>query len=144
MNLFRLACLIPLLAFTSSCTARQTTLQLASDYQTIPMPSFTARGADLGGQLPKYAQIRVYELTGDCSLPNCPIVWDVVVPEEHSPTEFVYGGFPGFGSQTVISAQPLKPNQRYLLMTLRSDFGDRAGAGEFYFRVTSEGEVVAD
>ncbi len=144
MNSFRLLLFAFLVAATCSCTAGKTKIRLASDYQTLPMPSFVTQDAARSGQLPKFAQIRVYELTKDCTLPNCPIVWDVVVPEDHSPTEFVYGGFPGFGSQTVISAQPLQPDRRYLLMTLPSEFGVQSGGGDFYFRVTPEGEVLAD
>ena len=145
MNRFRTTALLAaLVALACSCSGQKTNIRLASDYQTLPMPSFMAQDASRSGQLPKFAQIRVYEMSKGCQLPNCPIVWDVVVPEDHSPTEFVYGGFPGFGSQTVISAQPLQPDRRYLLMTLPSQFGDRSGGGEFHFRVSSEGEVIAD
>ena len=145
MNVLRI--LLPLFfaaAIVASCASAKTNVRLANNYQTIPMPSFVAQDSSRSGQLPRFAQIRVYQMDKGCALPNCPIIWDVVVPEDHSPTEFVYGGFPGFGSQTVISAQPLEPNRRYLLVTLPSQFGDRTGAGEFYFRVTAEGEVLAD
>ena len=139
-----LTVLTALVTLATACSGKTTNIKLASDYQTLPMPSFIAQDSSRGGQLPKFAQIRVYELSRGCELPNCPIVWDVIVPEDHSPTEFVYGGFPGFGSQTVISAQPLQPDRRYLLVTLPSQFGQRTGGGEFHFRVTTEGEVLAD
>lgn len=107
------------------------------------MPSFYAKDADTAGELPQFAQIRVYELTERCTPPNCPIVWDVVVASKHAPNEFVYGGFPGFGAQTVIPAKPLQPGARYLLVTLPNEYGSPDGRGEFYFRVTEEGRVVA-
>ena len=62
------------------------------------MPKFVARDLTVPGQTPNFQQIRVYELTDDCTGRTCPVMWDVSVAEDHSPSEFVYGGFPGFGS----------------------------------------------
>lgn len=126
------------------CSKSSTTLGLIGSTQTLPMPSFYAIDKSASGNLPRYAQIRVYEITSDCSLTNCPIIWDVVVSEKHAPDEFVYGGFPGFGAQTVIAAQPLKPKSHYLLVTLPDIFGSQSGHGQLYFRVTEEGHVVEE
>ena len=127
-----------------ACASNRTELGLIGSNQEIPMPSFYARNDSASGDLPSFAQIRVYELTGDCKLPDCPIVWDVVVSEKHAPNEFVYGGFPGFGSQTVIPAKPLVPQKRYLLVTVPDVYGTPDGHGSYHFRVTPEGRVVED
>lgn len=132
------------LALTAGCARGQTELSLANSPQRLPMPQFIARDTDSDGQEPNFSRIRVYELNDRCTGESCPIMWDVTVAEDRSPSQFVYGGFPGFGANAVLSARPLEPNRRYLLVTLPTSGKQRDGRGEFRFRVTPQGEVLPD
>lgn len=141
---FGLVLIVLLLALSTlaGCAQPMTDLRLASSPQRLPMPKFVARDQNARGGLPTFSQIRVYELNDDCILDTCPVVWDVTVAEDHSPNEFVYGGFPGFGSQTIVSAKELRKNQRYLLVTVPTTA--KTGRGEFRFRISPQGDVIPD
>ncbi len=143
LNVYFVLALVVTLTLTA-CSKSTTLLQLAPGVQKLPMPKFTARDPEGKGQRPRYSELKVHELTEACQLTDCPVVWDVVVAEEHSPTEFVYGGFPGFGSQTIVSARELKSNQRYLLVAYPAEQKDRSGFGTYHFRITNDGLVVPD
>lgn len=132
-----------LVSSTSACAHGSTRLGIVGSEQQLPMPAFFASDESNIGSLPRYSQIRVYQLDKSCKVPHCPIVWDVVVGSRHAPAEFIYGGFPGFGAQTVIPARPLLPGKQYLLVTMPDKAEAPYGRGQFRFEVTEAGKVVA-
>ena len=98
---------------------------------------------DKDGQRPVYSLIKVYEKKGSCEVPECPIMWHVEISDKQSPTEFVYGGFLGLGSMTIVSAQPLKAPGKYELIVSKStQLGSESIEGYYRFDIDEEGALI--
>ena len=87
-----------------------------------------------------YSEIIVYE-DDQCSAENCRVMWHVVVPDKGGPEEFVYGGIPTFGAQTIVPAQHLKPNTNYVIKVGAADKRFQHARGRLGFRLSESGSL---
>lgn len=140
MKRLLLAFAIISLLTTAACTRPNITLSVASDKERLPYPKFRADDLSAEGVWPEFSEIKVYQVN-NCRVPKCPIVWQVVVSEDRSPREIIYGALPSFGAQTIIASEPLKPGQSYR-MELGTASGTRqTGSGAINFSVNRNGFV---
>ncbi len=140
MKRLLLAFAIVSLLTTAACTRPNITLTVASEKERIPYPKFRADDLSADGVWPEFSEIKVYHVS-DCVVPKCPIVWQVVVSEDRSPREIIYGALPSFGAQTIIASAPLERGERYR-MELGTASGTRqSGSGFINFSVDDNGFV---
>ncbi len=124
----------------AACSGGHITLTPSSDKERIPQPKFKANDLAAEGILPEFSQIRVFELD-NCIVPNCPIIWHVVVSRDRSPREIIYGALPSFGAQTIISSNPLETGKSYRLELGTAKGNLEKGSGHLEFSVDEEGYI---
>jgi hypothetical protein len=129
------------LLFTVGCATRTIEVNLASDQERIPHPSFVANDMTQKHAWPEYSEIKVYKLVQNCQVPQCPLVWNVVVSGEKSPRKIVYGALPSFGSMTIVAPQELQPGQSYALGLDRAENTPATGKGSINFIVNDDGTI---
>jgi hypothetical protein len=88
-----------------------------------------------------FNEILVYE-TGSCEIPKCRVMWHVLVPDKSGPKDFVYGGIPTFGSQTIVPAHRLRANRSYLLVVGASEVRFEQSSGELAFGISDQGQLA--
>jgi len=119
-------------------------VNLSSNQRFIPEPVFLLTDKSNEGEKPSYSRVKVYEQVDSCSVPDCPLLWEVVVPLRYSPNKFHYGRNLGFGTITLIPAKNLKLNRDYTMLLTSSLHGNNESVeGRFHFRVDERGQVVS-
>ncbi|MCB0322855.1 MAG: hypothetical protein KDD69_04755, partial [Bdellovibrionales bacterium] len=131
-----------LLIGTSSCVHTPIAVAPASEQEQIPHPKFVAKDLSQQNAWPSYSQIRVYRLVDTCEVPNCPLMWHVVVSGDRSPREIIYGGLPSFGAMTIVAPHDLQRGARYELRLDRAENTPVTGEGAVRFEVDDEGKIT--
>ena len=117
-----------LLVFIGGCSSKTMIVELATENERVPYPKFLISKPQAKDELPSYSQVRVFELKDDCRIPECPVIWHLVVSDTSSPKKLTFGAFPSFGSQTIVTAGKLKPGRTYLIHLGQSE---NIGSKEF-------------
>ena len=123
----------------SACTPPNIDLELASQNERIPFPNFVARDLLRQNAWPEFSQITVYESIDNCAVPNCPVMWKVIVSEGKSPREITYGELPSFGAQTIIAPKDLIPGSNYQLILDQAEGTPPTGKGALSFSIDENG-----
>ena len=132
-----------ILVTTFGACSKPISINFAPDGARAPAPYFVARDYSEDGARPTYSDIKVYELTDNCSIPNCPLMWHVAVSKVKSPIEIVYGGSPALGASTLTAAKELKQDGRYsLVLSSAESRGGETVDGRLDFTVEEDNRIV--
>ena len=138
-NVGRLCAAVLTCVLLSGCVSQRISITTLSDAERLPQPAFKALGQKK--ERPRYSEVKVYHVTDDCSVPECPLVWKIIVEETQSPRKIVYGNLPTFGSQTIVSPKDLQKNNTYHLHLGPAKGEAPEGVGKLIFVVDEEGFV---
>ena len=138
----RLTILLFVIVLASACS-RTLTVDLASPNERIPEPTFIIKDYGKAGQVADYSQVKIFDKTEGCVVPNCPLVWHINVAAG-SPAEIAYGAFPGFGSMTLVSPRQLKKNHSYIMVVDEYSDKPQKNKGALSFYVNEDGRVLPE
>lgn len=139
MKLF--STLLAALVMLSACSPA-TQIRLGSDAEYLPKPMFTVTSPANDRSAPSYSRLKVYEVSDGCSIPNCPLMWNVEVSPRQSPDIFHYGKPMGLGTITLTPAKPLVTERDYKVVLVESEYYPTDFEGELNFRVSPDGQIV--
>ena len=126
-----------------ACAARPTLkIDLVSANERTPQPTFSTVNIAGGQPMGSCDQVRFYDVTEECRMPHCPVIWNLVLPQGSKPTKLTYGSLPGFGSMTIVPPHVLQANHRYeAIWDQRTQQADHC-YGKVPFLITSNGQVL--